>query len=114
MFFAVLCLLFALLPVSSILLCFLGDARYARKVMINVLLIANALLFLSPFIYAFISTRPNGNMWSENGPGAVFWFYYFLFPVCYIVQIILLMLKLVFRPKKQNVFDVPSHQANEQ
>ncbi|MCC7029315.1 MAG: hypothetical protein IT257_03345 [Chitinophagaceae bacterium] len=100
MFFILICLVFALIPVSSILLCFLKDDRRIRKLIMNGLLLANAFLFLSPFIYAYLSTFPDGNMWSENGPGAVFWFYYFLFPGCFVVQIVLLILKLTFRPAR--------------
>ena len=71
----------------------------SRKKLINYLLISNALVFLSPLIYAFIMSLPNGNMWNENGPGAVLWLYLILIPICSLVLIILLILKFVENKK---------------
>ncbi len=62
----------------------------------NILLLGNALFFLSPLIYAYIATLPDGNMWSEDGPGAVMWFYLFILPTSFIVQLILTIFKLKF------------------
>jgi Sec-independent protein secretion pathway component TatC len=71
----------------------------SRKKLINYLLISNALVFLSPLIYAFIMSLPNGNMWNENGPGAALWLYLILIPICSLVLIILLILKFVENKK---------------
>lgn len=67
----------------------------------NVLITINLVVFFSPVIYAFLATWPDGNMWSENGPGAVLWFYIILMPVCAIIQIILLVLKILFYQKSK-------------
>lgn len=46
--------------------------------------------------YAYIGSGPNGNMLDENGSEAVLWHYIFVFPLCLILQIILLVLKLKY------------------
>lgn len=97
----ILYLIFALIPVSGILLCFMKDNNHTRRTTLNILLIANTLLFLSPFIYAFLMTFPDGNMWSENGQGAVFWYYFILLPACLIIQLILFIAKIMARPKEK-------------
>ena len=89
-------LLFLILPISTIVLFFIKDPKKTRKNILNIFLFANTLLYLFPLINAYISTRPNGNMWSENGPGAILWLYLILIPICAIIQIILLILKIVF------------------
>jgi len=61
-----------------------------------ILLIGNALFFLFPLIYAFVNTYPEGNMWSENGPGAILWLYIFILPISLIVQVVLIILKVKF------------------
>lgn len=56
--------------------------------LLNFLLIANLVVFLSPITIAFVGSLPDGNMWSENGSGVFLWFYIILIPVCSIAQII--------------------------
>ena len=90
-----------LLPVIlSIGLCLVKDAKRGRGIILNILLLGNALLYGSPLLYAYIATRPDGNMWNENGPGAILWSYFLVLPICGIVFLVLLVLKLVFRRKK--------------
>ena len=92
-------LLFLLPVVISIGLCFLKDSKKVRGKFINVLLIINAMVYTFPLIYAYWETRPDGNMWSENGPGAILWLYFIIIPFCALVLIVLLILKLVFKRK---------------
>ncbi len=91
---------FAILPISSLVLCFIKDSKKNRKWLLNTLLIANALLFLSPLLYAYLTTPSGGNMWSENGPGAIMWSYLLILPFCGIVQLVLFILKLKFSKQK--------------
>lgn len=93
-------LLFLIPAILSIGLCFVKDAKKGRGIILNVLLLGNTLLFASPLLYAYIATRPDGNMWSENGPGAILWSYFLVLPICGIVFLVLLILKLVFKRKK--------------
>ncbi|MEM9361575.1 MAG: hypothetical protein AAGA43_03020 [Bacteroidota bacterium] len=89
-----------LLPIFiSFGLCFVKDAMKVRGLILNILLILNVVLYVFPLAYAFLSTRPDGNMWSENGPGAILWSYLILLPLCGLVFIVLLILKLVFRKR---------------
>ncbi|WP_394748408.1 hypothetical protein [Spongiimicrobium salis] len=89
-----------LIPVFvSLGLCFIRDSKKKRGVLLNLLIIGNALLYVFPLAYAYISTRPDGNMWSENGPGAILWLYFFILPICLIAFIVLVVLKLIFRKK---------------
>jgi hypothetical protein len=92
---------FIIIPFSSFLLCFVNDKDKSRKQFVNWFLIGNAIFFLSPLTYAYIATLSNGNMWNENGPGTVLWFYLLLLPFCYIVQVILLVLKIFFLRKSK-------------
>ncbi|WP_343764682.1 hypothetical protein [Gangjinia marincola] len=88
-----------LLPLSSIGLLFLKDDSKTRGLILNILLVLNAILFVLPILYAYINTRPDGNMFNENGPGAILWAYIILGPLCLGVQLILAILKFVFRRK---------------
>ena len=94
-------LIFLILPISTIVLLFIKDSKKTRSNILNFVLIVNTLIFCSPLIYAFLKTLPDGNMWSENGPGAVLWSYLILIPFCAIMQFIILILKIVFNNKKQ-------------
>ena len=91
--------LFLLPVIISIGLCFLKDSKKVRGKFVNVLLIINAMVYTLPLIYAYWETRPDGNMWSENGPGAILWLYFIIIPLCALVLIVLLILKLVFKRK---------------
>ncbi len=91
---------FSIIPVLGIVLCFVNDNNKRRKKIINFILLINTLIYLVPLVYAFLTTGPNGNMWSENGSGAVLWAYLFLIPVCGLVLIILLVLKVKFAAHK--------------
>jgi hypothetical protein len=89
--------LFLLIPLSSIGLLFLKDAKSQRKQVMNVLLILNAVLFLSPLIMAYLETPSGENMWSDNsGGGAFLWLYLIVLPICAIIQLVLLVLKINF------------------
>lgn len=99
-------ILFLLPAILSIGLCFIKDTKKGRGIIVNILLLGNALLYASPLLYAYIETRPDGNMWSENGPGAILWSYFLVLPLCGIAFLVLLVLKLVFKRKaasKKNV-----------
>ncbi|WP_298996784.1 hypothetical protein ACOKFD_10600 [Flagellimonas sp. S174] len=92
-------ILFLLPSLICVGLCFIKDAVKGRGLILNILLILNALLYLFPLAYAFFSTPPDGNMWDENGPGAILWLYFMILPICGLAFIVLLILKLVFRRK---------------
>jgi hypothetical protein len=73
--------LFAIVPVSSLVLVWMKDLNRRRKVFLNVVLIANSLFYLSPLIYAYANTKAGGNMWNENGAGAAIWYYIYVLPL---------------------------------
>jgi len=98
-------ILFLLPAILSIGLCFIKDVKKNRGILLNILLVGNALLYASPLVYAYIATRPDGNMWSENGPGAILWSYFLVLPLCGIVFVVLLVLKLVFKRKATSSMD---------
>ncbi|MEL6305457.1 MAG: hypothetical protein AAFQ20_11780 [Bacteroidota bacterium] len=95
-------ILFLLPALLSIALCFLKDANKTRGVLLNVLLVLNALLYISPLLYAYLATPSGGNMWSENGPGAALWLYFIILPISGLVFLVLLILKLIFRRKSKS------------
>lgn len=90
-------LLFSILPISSVALLFLKDKNKERWETMNALLVINAILFLSPLFKAYSNTPAGESMWNENtGGGAALWIYIFIFPLCVLIQLVLLILKLVF------------------
>lgn len=89
-------ILIGFIPISAIILFFVKDPNPNRQKVMRGLLILNFLLFLSPIIYAFVASYPDENMWSDNGPGAAMWAYLLLGPVCFLIQIVLLVLRLNF------------------
>lgn len=95
-------ILFLLIPLSSIGLLFLKDEKKERKQIMNVLLIINALVFLSPLFLAYSNTPTGESMWNENtGGGAALWLYLIIFPLSGLAQITLLILKVVFVTKSK-------------
>ena len=44
---------------------------------------------------------PDGNMWSDNGSGAVLWLYVLLIPICVMILVVLLVLRPKFMPKEE-------------
>ena len=93
--------LFVLPALLSLASCFIKDLNKKRGIILNTVLVINALVYLSPLIYAYWATRPDGNMWNENGPGAIIWLYFIILPVCVLVLITVFILKLLFRKKPQ-------------
>jgi len=94
--------IFLLIPISSVICLFLRDSNNGRKLALNILLIANALIFLSPLIIAYSNTPPGESMWNENtGGGASIWLYFIVFPVTGIAQLILLILKAIYAAEPQ-------------
>ncbi len=87
-------LFFTTLPLASVLLCFLKDARPGRKKLLNILLILNSMLFLMPLALAFRYNLTSGGGYGENAGGAAFWYYFFLVPFCLPVFVVLLILKI--------------------
>jgi hypothetical protein len=87
--------LFLLLPLSSIIIFFIKDSKKGRRKILNVFLIINTIIYVLPLAFAFLATFPNGNMWNENGPGVVLWFYFLIFPLCILIQVILIILKII-------------------
>ena len=73
-----------------------GDMKF-----LNALFITNLVVFLIPLAIAFIGSLPNGNMWSENGAGAVLWLYILLIPICSIVLIIWFVLLISYWNKNR-------------
>lgn len=90
-------ILFGILPLISIGLLFLKDTNKRRRLIINILLILNALVFTLPMLAAYLSTPEGESMFNENtGGGAYLWFYMFLLPLCGLALFVLLILKIVF------------------
>ncbi|RTE55447.1 hypothetical protein EHW67_02455 [Arenibacter aquaticus] len=89
-------LIFLILPISTIFLFILKDNNRTRRNILNFILIANTSLFLFPLAYAYLATGSGGNMWNENGPGAILWLYMLILPICGIIQFILFLLKIIF------------------
>lgn len=87
--------LFLALPLSSIALMFISDSNTSRKIILNSILAINAIVFILPIAYAYFATPKGGNMWDENGPGAVIWLYMFILPLCVLVQIVVFILKII-------------------
>lgn len=79
---------------------YLRDPDTRKHRIWTVLIASNTFLFLSPLIYAFVDAFPDGNMWSDNGSGAVLWSYFLLLPVCLVILVILLVVKPAFFGKK--------------
>lgn len=91
---------FFLIPVASIALLFVKDSDRKRKIMLNVLLILNILLYLYPVIEAYWITPKGESMFDENkGGGAALWMYVRILPITILVFIILLSLKGIYAPK---------------
>ena len=89
-------LIIGFIPLSAIILFFVKDAKPVRQRNMRIFLIANLLLFVSPLVYAFVASLPDGNMWSDNGAGAAMWAYLIIGPLCFLIQVALLIFKLRF------------------
>lgn len=94
-------LLFLLLPLSSIITFLIKDANEKRMTLLNFFLITNTIVYVFPMAYAYLSSLSDGDMWNENGSGAILWVYTVLIPVCIIIQIILVLLKVIFHLKSR-------------
>lgn len=95
-----------------ILLLFFKNKKIKTDKVLNWIFIANFILFISPLAYAFLASLPDGNMWSENGPGAVLWYYLILIPFCGTVQIVWFILKLLNSRKKAKENVQPRTETN--
>ena len=94
--------LFLIIPISSLLLLFLKDVKKLRGRIINFFIITNNVLFILPILCLLYIT--SGSSHNSMGSGATVLamvIYPYLFPLCLIIQVILLVLKLVFRLKKK-------------
>jgi len=98
-------LFFGTLPLTSIALCFLKDAKKNRKWILNTLLLLNAALFLAPLAMAFSYNLTQGGGYGENAGGAAFWYYFFLLPLCLPVFLVLLILKISHAKRFQKDLD---------
>lgn len=96
-------ILFFIVPVMCLALCFFKDDNITRKWILNAMLIANAIFYMMPLAYAWYYSLPDGNMWSENESGAVLWYYFYIFPICLILLVILFILKMIFRKRSVSV-----------
>lgn len=95
--------IFFVLPISSIALFFLQDNNKDRRTLLNMLLLFNLIVFISPVILAYNNTSGGESMWNENtGGGAYLWLYILIFPLCTIIWVVLLILKIVYHNKKIN------------
>lgn len=68
-------LLFLLLPLSSIITFLIKDANEKRMTLLNFFLITNTIVYVFPMAYAYLSSLSDGDMWNENGSGAILWVY---------------------------------------
>jgi prepilin signal peptidase PulO-like enzyme (type II secretory pathway) len=94
-------LLFLLLPLSSIVAFLIKDTNEKRMTLLNFFLIINTIVYVFPMAYAYVTFLSDGDMWNENGSGAILWVYTVLLPVCIIIQIILVLLKVIFHLKSR-------------
>jgi Kef-type K+ transport system membrane component KefB len=93
--------LFFLIPLLSITFLFVKDDKKERKQIMNVLLIVNAVFFLSPIFIAYLNTPHGESLWNENtGGGEALWLYIIIFPISVIAQLVLLVLKIIYATKK--------------
>jgi hypothetical protein len=69
--------------------------------LLNFFLIINTIVYVFPMAYAYVISLSDGDMWNENGSGAILWVYTVLLPVCIIIQIILVLLKVIFHLKSR-------------
>jgi hypothetical protein len=69
--------------------------------LLNFFLIINTIVYVFPMAYAYVTSLSDGDMWNENGSGAILWVYTVLLPVCIIIQIILVLLKVIFHLKSR-------------
>ena len=99
---AIVLVLFALPILLGLVCLFIKDANRIRGIIINAFLLLNMAIYVSPLAYAYFATPKGENMWSENGPGAALWAYMFLLPLCILVFIILMILKIVFKKRKHS------------
>ena len=90
-------LFFGFLPALSIGLCFLQDSNSRRRLVLNILLLANAALFLLPPGMAWYINMTEGGGYGENAGGAAFWLYFYILPFTVVVELILFLLKLHYR-----------------
>lgn len=90
-----------LIIVLIVYLIFFKNKQNSSEKNLNRILIANLILFFLPITISFLASLPDGNMWSENGPGVTLWSYIFILPFCVIVLIILIVLKLMNTRKKR-------------
>lgn len=91
---------FSIIPITSILLCFVKDSDLKRRKKTNLILLGNAFIFIFPLLFAYLVTLPDGNMWNENGPGVVIWFYMILIPGCFMLELIFLIRKFKYAVEK--------------
>ena len=90
-------LLLSIIPVISLGLLFIKDVHKRRRLIFNIILILNTLIFTLPMLAAFFSTPEGERMFNENtGGGAYLWFYMILLPLCGFALLVLLVLKVVF------------------
>ena len=99
---AIVLVLFALPILLGLVCLFIKDANRIRGIIINAFLLLNMAVYVSPLTYAYFATPKGENMWSENGPGAALWAYMLLLPLCILVFIILMILKIVFKKRKHS------------
>ena len=96
-------ILIGFIPLSGLIFFFVKDKHLKRQRLLRILFLANLLLFVSPLLYAFATSFPDGNIWSDNGAGAVMWSYVLIGPFCFIAQVTLLVLKFTLPQPKSDV-----------
>jgi uncharacterized membrane protein (DUF485 family) len=85
---------------------FFKGSKKDRRLTLSAVLLMNFIFYLFPLIIAFTSTPEGGNIFSEgpNGGGAALWLYIIIFPLSWIIQIVLIVLKVVFATRyKKNL-----------
>ncbi|MDD2983693.1 MAG: hypothetical protein PHQ74_09920 [Crocinitomicaceae bacterium] len=91
---------FIIFPISTIILLFLRDEDKARKRYLNIILIANNLLFYIPIIIWQVLSFSSIDTESEQMNNLFGLTYLILFPVCGLAHVTLLILKISFISKK--------------
>ena len=89
--------LFLIIPFISIGLLFVKDGSKKRRLIINILILLNIVVYLLPMLGAYLGTPSGESVFNENsGGGAMLWFYMLILPLSGFLVLIFTILKIVF------------------
>lgn len=100
-FIVLLAIVFLLIPISSIVLLFVNVKPWYINFILNILLIANTIVFLYPAAIEFTHEGTS----STGAP----WLYILLLPLCGVIQITLVILKINGYNKLKSISNTKNH-----